>query len=92
VSALGKVGEIINQPDNEEEIEDEFTGRIRRRRSGNRRNVTGALLEGFFGQVSQNVSQRNQQATQEINSRPNAWFIPQGTKVTFNVNRSLELP
>jgi hypothetical protein len=50
VSALGKVGEIINQPDNEEEIEDEFTGRIRRRRSGNRRNVTGALLEGFFGQ------------------------------------------
>ncbi|BAY41246.1 hypothetical protein NIES2111_56420 (plasmid) [Nostoc sp. NIES-2111] len=92
VSALGKVGEIINQPDSEEEIEDEFTGRIRRRSSGNRRNVTGALLEGFFGQVSQNVSQRNQRATQEINSRPNAWFIPQGTKVSITVNRSLELP
>jgi hypothetical protein len=92
VSALGKVGEIINQPDNEEEIEDEFTGRIRRRSSGNRRNVTGALLEGFFGQISQNVSQRNQRATQEINSRPNAWFIPQGTKVSITVNRSLELP
>lgn len=92
VSALGKVGEVINQPDNEEEIEDEFTGRIRRRSSGNRRNITGALLEGFFGQVSQNVSQRNQRATQEISSRPNAWFIPQGTKVSITVNRSLELP
>ncbi|ABA24734.1 conserved hypothetical protein (plasmid) [Trichormus variabilis ATCC 29413] len=92
VSALGKVGEIINQPDNEEEIEDEFTGRIRRRSSGNRRNVTGALLEGFFGQVSQNVSQRNQRATQEINSRPNAWYIAAGNKVTITVNRSLELP
>jgi hypothetical protein len=92
VSAFSKLGEIINQPDNEEEIEDEFTGRIRRRSSGNRRNVTGALLEGFFGQVSQNVSQRNQRATQEINSRPNAWYIAAGNKVTITVNRSLELP
>ncbi|MHC5753821.1 MAG: TrbI/VirB10 family protein [Nostoc sp.] len=92
VSALGKVGEIMNQPDSEEEISDEFTGRIRKRSSGNQRNLTGALMSGFFGQVSQNLSQRNQLATKEITSRPNTWFIPQGTKVTFNVNRSLELP
>jgi hypothetical protein len=92
VSALGKVGEMMNQPDSEEEIEDEFTGRIKRRSSGNRRNITGALLEGFFGQVSQNVSQRNQRATQEIFSRPNAWYIGAGTKVTITVNRTLELP
>ncbi|MHC0067390.1 TrbI/VirB10 family protein [Nostoc sp. UIC 10890] len=92
VSALGKVGEIMNQPDSEEEISDEFTGRIRRRSSGNQRNLTGALMSGFFDQVSQNISQRNQRNTQEITSRPNTWFIPQGTKVTFNVNRSLELP
>ncbi|WP_341531720.1 TrbI/VirB10 family protein (plasmid) [Nostoc sp. UHCC 0302] len=92
VSALGKVGEIMNQPNSEEEIEDEFTGRFRRRSSGNQRNITGALLEGFFGQVSENISQRNQRTTQEILSRPNAWFIPKGTKLTFNVNRSLELP
>lgn len=92
VSALSKVGEIMNQPDSEEEISDESTGRIRRRSSGNQRNLTGALMSGFFGQVSQNLSQRNQSATKEITSRPNTWFIPQGTKVTFNVNRSLELP
>ncbi|MHC5761339.1 TrbI/VirB10 family protein [Nostoc sp.] len=92
VSALGKVGEIMNQPDSEEEISDEFTGRIRKRSTGNQRNLTGALIEGFFGNVSQNLSQRNQRTTQEITSRPNTWFIPQGTKVTFNVNRSLELP
>lgn len=92
VSALGKVGEIMNQPDSEEEISDELTGRIRKRSSGNQRNITGALMSGFFGQVSQNLSQRNQRNTQEMTSRPNTWFIPQGTKVTFNVNRSLELP
>ncbi|MBD2535815.1 TrbI/VirB10 family protein [Nostoc flagelliforme FACHB-838] len=92
VSALGKVGEIMNQPDSEEEILDESTGRIRRRSSGNQRNLTGALMSGFFGNISQNLSQRNQRTTQEVTSRPNTWFIPQGTKVTFNVNRSLELP
>ncbi|MBW4429717.1 MAG: TrbI/VirB10 family protein [Nostoc desertorum CM1-VF14] len=92
VSALSKVGEIMNQPDSEEEILDESTGRIRTRSSGNQRNLTGALIEGFFGNVSQNLSQRNQRTTQEITARPNTWFIPQGTKVTFNVNRSLELP
>jgi hypothetical protein len=92
VSALGKVGEIMNQPDSEEEISDEFTGRIRTRSSGNQRNLTGALVEGFFGNISQNLSQRNQRKNEEITSRPNTWFIPQGTKVTFNVNRSLELP
>ncbi|BCL39903.1 TrbI/VirB10 family protein [Nostoc sp. MS1] len=92
VSALGKVGEIINQPDTEEEIRDDLTAITRRRTSGNRRNITGALLEGFFGQVSQNVSQRNQRATQEISSLPNVWYIAAGTKVTITVNRSLELP
>ncbi|MHC5819479.1 MAG: TrbI/VirB10 family protein [Nostoc sp.] len=92
VSALGKVGEIMNQPDSEEEILDESTGRIRRRSSGNQRNLTGALMSGFFGNISQNLSQRNQRTTQEVTSRPNTWYIQAGTKVTITVNRSLELP
>lgn len=91
VSGLGKVGEIINQPDTEEEWEDD-DGRTRTRTSGNRRNITGALMEGFFGQVSQNMNQRNQRASQEIMARPNSWYISAGTKVTITVNRSLELP
>ncbi|MBD2505672.1 TrbI/VirB10 family protein [Anabaena azotica] len=91
VSGLGKVGEIINQPDTEEEWEDD-DGRTRTRTSGNRRNITGALMEGFFGQVSQNMNQRNQRASQEIMARPNSWYISAGTKVTVTVNRSLELP
>lgn len=90
VSALGQVGEIINQPDTEEEWSDD-DGRNRRRTSGNRRNLTGALMSGFFGNISQNMSQRNQRASQEITARPNVHYIPQGTQVTFLVNRTLEL-
>ncbi|WGV29073.1 TrbI/VirB10 family protein [Halotia branconii] len=92
VSALGKVGEVINQPDSEEEVEDEFTGRIRRRSSGNRRDLSGALLEGAFSRLSQIVGDRAQTSTEEILARPNVWYIPQETKVTFLVNRTLELP
>lgn len=91
VSALSKVGEVINQPDSEEEIEDEFTGRIRRRSSGNRRNLTGALLEGAFGSMSSILGERARSATEEIQSRPNIWYIPKDTRVTFLVNRTLEM-
>lgn len=91
VSALGKVGEVINQPDTEEEFSDDFEGRTRRRTSGNRRNIPGALLEGGFGKLSQIIGSRAQTSTQEILNRPNVWFLPQNTKVTFLVNRTLEL-
>ncbi|MBD2254740.1 TrbI/VirB10 family protein [Nostoc parmelioides] len=91
VSALSKVGEVINQPESEEEIEDEFTGRIRRRSSGNRRNLTGALLEGAFGSMSSILGERARSSTEEIQSRPNIWYIPASTRVTFLVNRTLEM-
>lgn len=91
VSALGKIGEVINQPDTSEEIEDEFTGRIRSRSSGNRRNLTGALLEGAFGSLSTIIGERARSSTEEIQSRPNIWYIPKDTRVTFLVNRTLEM-
>jgi hypothetical protein len=91
VSALSKVGEIINQPDTTEEIEDEFEGRIRRRSSGNQRNITGALLEGAFGSISSILGERARSSTEEIQSRPNIWYIPASTRVTFLVNRTLEM-
>ncbi|MCG6138320.1 MAG: hypothetical protein MET45_27475 [Nostoc sp. LLA-1] len=95
VSGLGKIGEIINQPDIQDDIEDElWDGRIRRRtRTDNsRRNIGGAALEGVFGSLRETMSRRAEIATQEALLRPNVWYIPQGTKITFIVNRSLELP
>ncbi|MDB9370676.1 TrbI/VirB10 family protein [Nodularia spumigena CS-586/05] len=95
VSGLGKVGEIINQPDIQDEIEDELLdGTIRRRTRVNnsRRNISGAILEGAFGSLSDIIGRRAETSTQEILARPNVWYIPRDTKVTFQVNRTLELP
>ncbi|MBW4558054.1 MAG: TrbI/VirB10 family protein [Trichormus sp. ATA11-4-KO1] len=95
VSGLEKIGEIINQPDIEDDIEDELLdGRIRRRRRVNnsRRNIGGAVLEGAFGSLSEIIGRRAETSTQEILARPNVWYIPKDTKLTFLVNRTLELP
>ncbi|MCC2693470.1 TrbI/VirB10 family protein [Nodularia sp. LEGE 04288] len=95
VSGLGKVGEIINQPDIQDEVEDELLdGTIRRRTRVNnsRRNIGGAILEGAFGSLSDIIGRRAETSTREILARPNVWYIPSNTKITFLVNRTLELP
>ena len=93
VGGLAKVGEIINQPDSQSTINNSTIGSFSSAViQNNRRNLGGAFLEGAFGSVGDILSDRAARSTQEIVSRPNVWHIPQGTKVTFIVNRSLELP
>ncbi|MBD2450503.1 hypothetical protein H6G76_25790 [Nostoc sp. FACHB-152] len=93
VGGLAKVGEIINQPDVQQSIQTAFGGGYSNTTvQNNRRNLGAAFLEGAFGKLGDIVSERAARSTQEILSRPNVWYIPQGTKVSFIVNRTLELP
>ncbi|WP_373526348.1 TrbI/VirB10 family protein [Nostoc sp.] len=93
IGGLGKVGEIINQPDSQSSIQNSSIGSFSSSVTQNsRRNITGAFLEGAFGNLTDIVGNRAERSTQEILARPNVWYIPQGTKVTFLVNRTLELP
>ncbi|BBD63164.1 hypothetical protein NIES2109_60140 (plasmid) [Nostoc sp. HK-01] len=93
VGGLAKVGEIINQPDSQSTINNSTIGSFSSAvTQNNRRNLGGAFLEGAFDSVGDILSERAARSTQEILARPNVWHIPQGTKVTFIVNRSLELP
>ncbi|MBD2303273.1 TrbI/VirB10 family protein [Nostoc sp. FACHB-190] len=93
VGGLAKVGEIINQPDVQQSIQTGFGGAFSNTNiQNNRRNIGGAFLRGAFEKLGDIVSSRAESSTQEILARPNVWYIPQGTKVTFIVNRTLELP
>ncbi|MCC5618211.1 TrbI/VirB10 family protein [Nostoc sp. CHAB 5836] len=92
VSGLGQVGTILNQSDSSSTVSSSsggtFTSNVTSKES---RNIGGAFLQGAFGKLSDIIGKRAQTSTQEIAARPNVWYIPQGTKVTFLVNRSLEV-
>jgi hypothetical protein len=90
IAGLAKVGEIINKPD-EEVTEDLPLGGTRTRSRNNKRNLGAAFLEGAFGRLSETVSKRTERATDEINRRPNVWYIPKNTKITIKVDRSIKL-
>lgn len=93
LGGLAKVGEVLTQPDSQSSTQNSSIGSFSSSvTQNNRRDIGGALLNGAFGKLSDIVGSRAEQSTQEILARPNVWYIPQGTKVTFLVNRSLELP
>ncbi|RCJ22873.1 hypothetical protein A6770_29355 [Nostoc minutum NIES-26] len=93
VGGLAKVGEVINQPDVQQSIQNGGIGFSSNTTiQNNRRNIGGAFLNGAFGKLGDIVSDRAARSTQEILARPNVWYIPKNTPVTFLVNRTLELP
>ncbi|MDF5737772.1 TrbI/VirB10 family protein [Nostoc sp. S13] len=93
VSGLGQVGAILNQSDSGTSVVNSATGTFSSSTTSNsQRNIGGAFLQGAFGKLSDIIARRAETSNQEITARTNVWYIPQGTKITFLVNRSLELP
>ncbi|MBD2518409.1 hypothetical protein H6G93_26255 [Nostoc sp. FACHB-973] len=93
VSGLGQVGAILNQSDSSSSVVNSATGTFSSSTTSNsQRNIGGAFLQGAFGKLSDTIARRAEASNQQITPRPNVWYVPQGTKITFLVNRSLELP
>ncbi|PAX51622.1 TrbI/VirB10 family protein [Brunnivagina elsteri] len=92
VGSLAKVGKVLNQPKEEQtSTNSDFGGTssfssIRRNRS----NILGAVLEGGFEPLTQQILQRNQQALQEIQQRENVWYVKAGTEVQVFVNQTFQ--
>lgn len=93
VSGLSQVGAILNQSDFGTSVVNSATGTFSSSTTSNsQRNIGGAFLQGAFGKLSDIIARRAEASNQQITARTNVWYIPQGTKITFLVNRSLELP
>jgi hypothetical protein len=85
--ALGTVGRVLNQPTNT------FTstglnGTVTSSSNG-QPNILGAVLEGGFRDLPATWTARNQQAIQEIASKPNVYQLPKGSSVRVFVNQTL---
>ncbi len=90
-AGLAKIGEIINQPDEEIISENLETGLTTTRSSNTNRSIEGAFIEGLFGSLNDNISERTNRAVKEINDRPVDWYVPQNTKIIVEVNKSIKL-
>jgi Bacterial conjugation TrbI-like protein len=92
VGSLAKVGKVLNQPKEEQTSSNSGFGgtssfsSIRKNRS----NILGAVLEGGFEPLTQQILQRNQQALQEIQQRENVWYVKAGTDVQVFVNQTFQ--
>ncbi|BAY84741.1 hypothetical protein NIES267_42370 [Calothrix parasitica NIES-267] len=92
VGSLAKVGKVLNQP-KEQQISTSsgFGGTnsfssVRR----NRENIFGAVLEGGFEPLTQQILKRNQEALQKIRQREDVWYVKAGTNVQVFVNQSFQ--
>jgi Bacterial conjugation TrbI-like protein len=88
--ALGGVGRILNQPTST--VSSSINGGVFNNSNvvTNRDpNILGAVLEGGFRDLSGVLSQRNQQAIQELAGRPNIYQIPKGRGIRVFVNQSM---
>lgn len=92
VASLGKIGEIINRPEQETIIQQNssFSSAISTSRTS-KTNILAAALEGFFDPMSKRLTTRSDQAVQELKKRPNVVVIPEGTQVSIFVNSFLTI-
>jgi hypothetical protein len=92
LGALGKVGEILNEPTSEvsSTVSNGTTSTSTSSTTRNP-NLFGALLEGGAKPVLEQIMQRNQQAIQQMEKTDNVWYVEAGSKVQIFVNQSFQL-
>ncbi len=92
VGSLAKVGKVLNQPKSEQfSTNNGFGGNssfssIRRGNS----NILGAVLEGGFEPLTEQIKERNKRKISEIKQQKKVWYVPANTQVQIFVNQSFE--
>ncbi|WP_017302370.1 TrbI/VirB10 family protein [Nodosilinea nodulosa] len=89
MGALGKVGEILNRPNSQTSTGSVFYSSSTTTNPAP--NILGAVLEGGFDALHDQVSDRQQQEIKDILSRPNVWYIPAGQPVQVFTGTSFEV-
>ena len=90
IGSLSKVGKVLNQPKSEQfSRNSDFGGSssfssIRRGNS----NILGAVLEGGFEPLTEQIKERNKRKLSEIERRKKVWYVPANTDVQIFVNQS----
>ncbi|WP_414624389.1 TrbI/VirB10 family protein [Calothrix sp. CCY 0018] len=93
VGSLAKIGKVLNQPKTEQfSTSSGFggTNSFSSTRRGNS-NILGAVLEGGFEPLTEQIKERNKRKISEIKQRKKLWYVPANTQVEIFVNQSFIL-
>ncbi|MEO1637353.1 MAG: hypothetical protein AAFS04_20000, partial [Cyanobacteria bacterium J06631_9] len=55
-------------------------------------NILAGALEGGSEALLDDISERNQQAIERLQQRPNIPYLPAGTSVQVFINQSMQMP
>ena len=93
LTALGQVGELLNQPDEESfsSFDAPFSNGQTFSRKRRKPNIFGASLEGFFGVTADRLRKRADTITDEQYSRPKLMIVKQGQLVSVVFNTFFEI-
>ncbi|RUT01646.1 hypothetical protein DSM106972_067430 [Dulcicalothrix desertica PCC 7102] len=92
VGSLAKVGKVLNQPKEEQIFNSSGFGGTTTFSSNrqSRTNILGAVLEGGFEPLTQQILERNQRALASIQQQEQVWYVKAGTNVQVFINKSFE--
>lgn len=92
LSSLGRIGEILNQPEVETRTassDEDFAQTVISR--SREPELWAAALEGFFSTTADRLSERSDQAVEELLSRPNVAVLPEETKTSIVINSTFRV-
>ena len=89
MSGVSRVAELINRPQSSSVISNVGGSTITQETEDP--NILAGLLEGAFGQLSEQMAERNQAALDEILNRPTLWYLPPGLEVEVYINQTVTL-
>jgi hypothetical protein len=88
LGGVSKAAELLNRIDSQVTTN---AGSTIVTNSNNQRNLAAGIVEGGLKSIVPQISQRNQQAINQMMQQTNVWLIPAGQEVEIYINRTMQL-
>lgn len=90
--ALSRVGEVLNEPKSQSSVVTSGgTSQTSSTVTSSDPDILGAVLDGGFNPLTEQISERNQQELERLLSQEKIWFVPAKTQVQVFVNQLFSL-
>ena len=89
IAGVARAAELINTPKSSSVVTNAGGSTITQ--DNGDPNILAGILEGTFGELTDQMAERNQAALDEILERPTIWYLPPGTEIEVFINRTVML-